>query len=216
MKKTDARSLVKFLSSKESSAKFLDKLKIVYRPYICPFDALLKEIPISASVFDVGCGSGQFALLVAEYRAPKKIKGIEISGALVNNAQKLLNSYSSNIQIVFEKYNGIDIPDDIGEYDYITMIDVAHHIPKKNINRFFYQLHTKMKKNSVLIYKDINAASPLVFANKFHDFIFAGTIGNEISLSNTLQLFKKMNFSIEHFSKQTMFWYPHFTIIAKK
>lgn len=216
MKKTDTKSLVKFLKLKENGAKIVDKLKIVYRPYICPFDALLAEIPLGTCVFDLGCGSGQFALLVAEYRAPKKIKGIEISDALINNAKKLLNSYSSVIQIRFEKYNGTDIPDDIGEYDYVTMIDVAHHIPQKNQMDFFYQLHKKMKKNSVLIYKDINAASPLVYANKFHDFVFSGAIGYEKSLSKTLQQFKKINFSIERFSMQTMFWYPHFTIIAKK
>ena len=216
MKKTDTKSLVKFLKSKEPNAKFVDKLKIIYRPYICPFDELLTEIAPGKSVFDVGCGSGQFALLVAEFCAPKKLKGIEISETLISNAKTLLKPYSSNIEISFEKYNGDDIPDDIASYDYVTMIDVAHHIPKKFQVDFFHQLYAKMGKGSVLIFKDINAASPFVYANKMHDMVFAGEIGNEKSLNTTLELFKKIGFSVERHSKKLMFCYPHFTIIAKK
>ncbi len=216
IEKIKTKTLVNFLKAKDPDAKFVDKLKIVYRPYICPFDDLLMEIEPGKSVFDVGCGSGQFALLIAEFCKPSKIKGIEISEELIKNARELLKDYSASVQIQFEKYKGDDIPLDIAQYDYVTMVDVGHHIPKKLQEDFFAQLYSKMGKGSTFIYKDINAASPLVLANKMHDLVFAREIGNELSASKTRDIFKNMGFSIERTSKKTMFCYPHFTIIAKK
>ena len=35
-----------------------------YRPYICPFEALIEEVPEGASVLDIGCGGGLFLGLV--------------------------------------------------------------------------------------------------------------------------------------------------------
>lgn len=210
------QTLVDFLKKQNPDAKFLDKLKIIYRPYICPFNELLNEIPKNKSVFDIGCGSGQFALLVAEYCSPNKIKGIEIADELVKNANFLLKPYSTNISITFEKFSGDDIPKDISDYDFVTMIDVGHHVPKKIQIDFFKQLYQKMVTGSTLIYKDINADSPFVYANKFHDLLLSSEIGNEMSLKFTLNLFKEIGFEIIKSSSKRMFWYPHFTIIAKK
>lgn len=210
------QTLVDFLKKQNPNAKFLDKLKIIYRPYICPFNELLNEIPKNKSVFDIGCGSGQFALLVAEYCSPNKIKGIEIADELVKNANFLLKPYSTNISITFEKFSGDDIPKDISDYDFVTMIDVGHHVPKKIQIDFFKQLYQKMVTGSILIYKDINADSPFVYANKFHDLLLSSEIGNEMSLKFTLNLFKEIGFEIIKSSSKRMFWYPHFTIIAKK
>jgi len=217
MKKISTSVLVDFLRSKEAAnTKFTDKLKIRYRPYICPFDQLLIQIPTGKSVFDVGCGSGQFALLLAEFREPTRLKGIEISQTLVDNAKALLAPYSSSVFVDFAKYHGDDIPDDIAQYDYVTMIDVAHHIPAKLQHAFFEQLYAKMATGSVLVFKDINASSPFVYANKMHDLLFAGELGNEKSFSYTKELFNKLGLTILSSSKKLMFCYPHFTIIAKK
>ncbi len=213
---TSTEELVKFLKGQNSNAKFLDKLKIVYRPYICPFDELLSKIDAGKSVFDVGCGSGQFLSLVCKFRSPISVKGIEIAKILCDNAQTLLTPYKNDINVSIEKYNGDVIPNDIESYDYITMIDVAHHIPKDLIEPFFNQLFKKMKKGAILIYKDINGASPLVLANKVHDAILAGEIGNELSLKKTSELFTSIGFNTSEITKKRLFWYPHFTIIASK
>lgn len=216
MKTTNTKQLIEFLKAQNPKANFLDKLKIVYRPYICPFNKLLSEVETEKSIFDVGCGSGQFALLLAEYRSPKNITGIEISEKLIQNAKVLLAPYQNNIDINFEKYNGVEIPSSISKCDYVTMIDVGHHIPKKIQKDFFHQLYDKMQKGSTLIYKDIDASSPLVFANKFHDLLLAKEIGNELSATKTKDLFEKIGFKIKKNYKKRLFWYPHFTLIATK
>lgn len=53
-------SILKYLKTKSNNLGFIDKLKVVYRPLICPFDKLLNYIENNDSVFDIGCGSGQF------------------------------------------------------------------------------------------------------------------------------------------------------------
>ena len=216
MNSPQTSQLVQFLSAQNPNAKFLDRLKIVYRPYICPFDELLRLIPKEASVFDIGCGSGQFALLIAEYSAPKKIKGVEIDAKLVTNAHALLAPYTTNTTFHFEQYNGTDIPEDIADYNIVTMIDVGHHIPRHQQVQFFTQLYARMSSGSRLIYKDINASSPLVYMNKLHDLFLAGEIGNELSQHNTKKLFEQIGFTITHESAKRLWWYPHFTLIATK
>ena len=216
MIKPTTPELVTFLSAQNPNAKFLDRLKIVYRPYICPFDELLELIPPQSSVFDVGCGSGQFLLLVANYNEPKKIKGIEISSSLIVNANNLLKTYKDKCEISFEQYTGDDIPEDICNYDMITMIDVGHHIPKKAQLAFFKQLYQKMKPGAQLLYKDIDASSPLVYANKLHDMVLVQEIGNEMSESKTKEMFENLNFHVEYSSKKTLFWYAHFTLLLRK
>ena len=41
---------------------------------------------------DVGCGSGQFLLLLTEFAEPQEVFGIEISDKLIDNAQRLFSS----------------------------------------------------------------------------------------------------------------------------
>lgn len=212
MNKPSTPELVEFLSAQNPNAKFLDRLKIVYRPYICPFDELLLTIKKNASIFDIGCGSGQFLLLAANYNSPKKIKGIEISSDLIENANQLLTPYKKSCEISFEQYNGDVIPDDIAQYDYVTMVDVAHHIPKKVQLNFFKQLHQKMQTGATLVFKDIDASSPLVYANKLHDLILAKEIGDEMSFKAAKTMFEELGFTIKSSHKKTLFWYPHFTL----
>jgi len=219
MTNTNNQTLVSFLKEhfkEREEVKFSDRLKIVYRPYICPFLSLLEEIDHNDVVFDVGCGSGQFALLTAKFAAPKMIYGIEIFDELISNAKALTDSLETETQFGFNKYDGINVPETIGISDKIFMIDVLHHIPKSSQIPFLESLYSKMKIGSKLILKDINAGSILVYANKLHDALFAGELGNEISQHRACQVLEKLGFKIEKVEKKLMFVYPHYTITATK
>ena len=150
------QEIVRFLSSKNSDTGFIDSLKIVYRPYICPFDELLGYVGNSKNVFDIGCGSGQFCALVSEFTNAEVIFGIEVSEKLVSNAHLLNQTIKGNKQIHFEAYNGITIPEEIIKYDVVYLIDVLHHIPVKNQIPFLKEIHSKMGIGSKLILKDID------------------------------------------------------------
>lgn len=210
-----SKELSHYLHNIYSNASKIDKLKIIYRPYICPFTDLINTCRESKSIMDIGCGSGQFLLLLSQYTNATNLGGIEISETLVNNAIELLSSQrKSKFQV--EVFDGINIPDFIREFDTITMIDVFHHIPQNQQKNFISQLYRKMKPGSKFIFKDINASNPLVFMNKVHDTFLGGGPGKEISVNKAKGLFIKNGFKITSITKKTMLWYPHYTIICAK
>ena len=212
----DNRNLVKFLKSNQVEASLVDHLKMVYRPLICPFDELLKLIEDDSRVFDIGCGAGQFCLLVAEYTRAKAIYGIEVSNHLVKNARNLLRKYSQKADIVFEQYDGVHLPGKIAAYNTVFIIDVLHHMPKKQHIELLKNLYEKMAPKSRLIFKDIDAASPLVYANKLHDLFFSSQIGQEMKMSEAQKILKKIGFRILSTSRKRMLYCPHYTMVLVK
>lgn len=208
--------IIKFLTSKIVNAGFIDKLKIKYRPLICPFIDLINYAKNEKSVFDIGCGSGQFCSLIAKYTGVSKIMGIEINKRLVNNANQVNEEFRATKLLKFEVFDGKNIPDEINEYDLIYMIDIYHHIPPAEQEGFMSQLYKKMKPRAKLIFKDINAGSPLVICNKMHDLFFSKEIGNEIPFNKGKEMLTKIGFKINSSFQKTVFVYPHFLIICEK
>ncbi len=209
------RAIIRFLKKTYKGAGFIDSLKIKYRSLICPFISLIKKVQPGEKVGDVGCGSGQFLLLLSEFAQPSYLYGIEISRKLINNAQNLFGNLTGP-KYFFSEYDGKNFPSELGEMDTIFLIDVLHHVPKKSQEDFMKTLAFIMKPGARLILKDINAGSPLVYFNKLHDLIFAREIGNEISIGNAIQLLKANGLTIIEQEKRVMYVYPHYTIVAKK
>jgi 2-polyprenyl-3-methyl-5-hydroxy-6-metoxy-1,4-benzoquinol methylase len=199
-----------------SPPSFVDKLKIRYRPIICPFDTLLSYAKGKKSVFDIGCGSGQFCALVAKTTAAERIMGIEINPRLVQNAGHLSREFKKNKTLIFKLFNGRILPEEIGAYEIVYMIDVFHHIPPAQQTAFMKQLEQKMKPGATLVFKDINAGSPLVLFNKIHDLVFSGECGNEITKFNAIKLLGNIGFDVHASLTKTRFFYPHYFIICSK
>lgn len=210
------KEIIKFLTSTTVNAGFVDKLKIKYRPIICPFNDLINYAATVKSVFDVGCGSGQFCALIAKYTPVDKIKGIEINKRLINNANQVNEQFRNTKALIFEVFDGNIIPNDIVDYDLIYMIDVYHHIPKNIRENFMKQLYVKMKTGAKLMFKDIDATSPFVVCNKLHDLVFAKEIGNEISFKTAKNILTDLGFTIKEEYTKTVFVYPHYFILAQK
>jgi SAM-dependent methyltransferase len=199
------------------SAGVTDTLKIRYRPYICPFDFIIKTASESESVFDIGCGNGQLIFLIDAFSGKKKyLKGIEISDKLVEQAIRIYKENPFHINIKFEKYDGKTLPDDMKEYDLVTMIDVLHHIPADLQEDILRQVFSKMKSGARFLLKDIDADSLLVFFNKAHDLILSGEIGKERSANRVKSILEKTGFRIINCFKQRTLWYPHYFILCEK
>lgn len=213
--KLNNSEIIKFLSSQTSNASFIDSLKIKYRPYVCPFNELISYAQKEQSIFDIGCGSGQFLSLLAQYTKVSKLRGIEIDSGLIANARQI-NKDFKNKEISFRIFNGIKIPDEIKEYDLIYMIDVYHHIPVKIREDFIKQVFLKMRPGSKLLFKDIDAASPFLPFNKLHDLVFAKEYSHEISFSKAVKLIESLGFEIKEARTKQVLLYPHYFILAKK
>lgn len=216
MMKIKRNDIVNFLNLNFDSIGFVDRLKIRYRPYVCPLDDLLSMASGYRSVYDIGCGNGQFVLLLAEFTDVFDLKGIEISDRLVNNARYLSEVKLPNKKINFAKFDGFNIPEDITNFDLIYLVDVLHHIPKNLRYGFINNLYNSMRVGSKLIVKDINAGSPLVMFNKIHDLIFSREIGNELSLTSAIMIFEKAGFFVESFRTRRTFVYPHYFLTLTK
>lgn len=208
--------IVTFLSSTTANATFLQKLKIKYRPFVCPFDELIDYANPRDSVYDIGCGSGQFAALIANFTDVNTIKGIEIDKHLVRNATQINKRFSKDKAISFSHFSGSNIPKDIEKYDLIYMIDVYHHIPRDIREDFMRQIYEKMKPGARLMFKDINAGSPFIPFNKVHDLVFAQEMPHEISFYNAIQLLTSLGFKIVEARTKQVFVYPHYFILAQK
>jgi len=208
-------AIIRFLKERYNSTGFIDHLKIKYRSLIGPFKGLIKMVEPGEKAGDIGCGSGQFLLLLSNFTKASHLYGLEITPRLVDNAKKLFSSqppgtYSFNI------FDGINFPDEVKDLDVIFLIDVLHHIPKKKQIPFLKNLSLAMKPGSRMVLKDINAASPFVFFNKLHDLVFALEIGNEIRMEAAKKILEDNGLEIIEQHKRTMYVYPHYTIVAKK
>lgn len=210
------KEIINFLIKKTADTGFVNKLKIRYRPLICPFDKLLTYVNPEDKVFDIGCGSGQFISLMARFSSASEFYGIEISEELIRNAIEVNREFASTKNIEFSYFDGRNIPSNISSYNKIFMIDVLHHIPRKQLGSFLNGLYEKMSPGSELILKDIDRKSPLVLFNKIHDLVFSGEVGNEISSADCADLLKKTGFKItENFGVRT-FVYPHYFVLCRK
>ncbi len=208
-------AIIHFLKEKYKGAGFVDSLKIKYRSLICPFISLIQMVQPGDKVGDIGCGSGQFLLLLSKFTKPSLLYGIEIADRLVNNANRLFSDQPAG-GYSFSTYDGIVFPGKLGEMDLVFLIDVLHHVPEKNQAAFIGGIAKMLKPGARLVLKDINAASPLVYFNKLHDLIFAREIGHELKMAHAIQLLEENGLQIVQQDKRTMYVYPHYTIVAKK
>lgn len=209
------KDLLRFLQSLQFSSSLFDRLKVYYRPIICPFVELIQLAKQGEKIGDIGCGSGQFCLLLDHFAKPGFIYGIEITDRLVNNAHQLFSKYSKT-PYKFEPYDGVVFPDTVSEMDVLFLNDVLHHVPPSHQEQFVKDLFAKMKPGARLIVKDIDGASALVYFNKLHDTIFAGERGNERSVAEVTKWLEQSGAAIIQSTKKRMYVYPHYTIVAAK
>lgn len=210
------REIIAFLKETKFSAGLFDTLKIKYRTYICPFIDLIEKVRPGDRVADIGCGSGQFLLLVSRFGArPESLFGIEITERLIDNAKALFSNHTS-IKTTFQTFDGIHFPRELSEMDILFLIDVVHHVPVQQQESFIANLCALMKPGARLVFKDINASSPLVYCNKMHDLIFAGEVGHELKMEKARTLLEANGMEIIEQKKQRMYVYPHYTLVAQK
>ena len=208
--------IIAYLKTFNPAGTFIDKLKIRYRPLVCPFQELFAQVNDGDRVADVGCGSGQFALMLNRFAKPKSLFGIEISERLVANANQLFSDLNPPVEHKFSLYDGIQFPSEISLCNLVFLIDVLHHVPAESQQIFLNNLFKVMSPGSRLILKDIDGGSPLVVFNKIHDLVFAGEIGKERSLKSASGMAAKAGFGIlGNFTKRTAV-YPHYFLILEK
>jgi 2-polyprenyl-3-methyl-5-hydroxy-6-metoxy-1,4-benzoquinol methylase len=204
-----------YLRSITLSVGFLDRLKIRYRPLSFPFPGLISLVRPGERVGDIGCGSGQFCLLLARFAAPSFIYGIEIRQRLVDNARRLLELHR-DVPHRVELYDGELFPDEVGTLDVVFLNDVLHHIPRESQEGFIRRLAARLKPGARLVVKEINGAGLLVYWNKLHDLLFAGEVGHELPRTTTSAWLVDCGLELVNSTMQRMITYDHYTVVGLK
>ncbi len=192
------------------------RAKTVYRPLICPFDELLPHVPLHSQVLDIGCGGGAWMSLIAGFREPSRLDGMDPDTVAADEARLLLGKVSPRCPWSVTTGDLHSFARPVSEYDVVTMVDVLHHIPPAMQWSTLAELHHSMKPGALLILKDIDRASPLVLFNKLHDLLLAGEIGFERSADAAASELARLQFEVTAKSHRRLWWYPHYTIVARR
>jgi 2-polyprenyl-3-methyl-5-hydroxy-6-metoxy-1,4-benzoquinol methylase len=177
---------------------------------------LVSFVKDGEKVGDVGCGSGQFARVLAVSQKPAAILGLEIDAGLIANARKMIEG-TSNIPATFDVFDGERFPDELADLDVIFLNDVLHHIGTCKQQTFLRQLVQKLRGGARLVLKDIDADSLLVVFNKLHDKLLSGDGGgNEIGCCRAIEMLGSVGLEVISVVRERRWWYPHYIVECRK
>lgn len=177
---------------------------------------MLNLIP-NQQILDIGCGIGTFLQLLAEYRAPQSLAGIETDASLLETSRIVLSQSRLSEPARLEPYDGVNLPEWIREYKYVFLVDVLHHIPLSHHGPFLSGLFDRLQSGTTLIIKDMNADQRFwVLFNKMHDLLISRTATHERGMTQLRETMSHMGFRIRKVITQRLYVYPHFTIVCEK
>ncbi len=114
-----------------------------------PFDALMKHIPDSGFIVDLGCGYGIFANLLGLTSGKRKILGVDLDTFKIGHAPKGI----SNVEFRNADITKIEIP----PADCILLIHVLHHLDSYEQQKPLVEAClTKLKFGGKLIIAEID------------------------------------------------------------
>lgn len=187
-----------------------------WRPYICPYHRLLELIPQNAQVLDVGCGAGLFLGLLAATGRIAGGLGFDNSGTAIALAQAMTTQLQEEHGLQFVRLEAT-APLPNGLFDVISMIDVLHHIPRRNQNLVFNQVAAHVPPGKHLLYKDM-AARPCwrAGANRLHDLVFARQWIYYVPLELILEWSEAAGLVLIKQQVLDMLWYRHELLLFQR
>lgn len=147
-----------------------------WRPYICPFEALIGHVQDGARVLDVGCGSGLLLGLAASHGAKFEGIGFDTSRQGIDLATRMARRSATtapDAKLSFERL-AIGDPWPPGTFDVVFLVDVLHHVGPQHQNAFFHQVLSKVGPEGTLVYKDMcRRPRWRAHANRLQDLVIA-------------------------------------------
>ncbi len=143
------------------------------RPFICPFDDLIRWIPAKGRMLDIGCGAGLFLGLAGRSRHELRAIGFDADASAIAAAQTMARRYFPNGRIAFQ-HSAVGDPWPDGPFELVSMIDVLHHIPPPAQRDAIADAYSHVAPDGLFLYKDM-ADKPYFSAwwNRLHDIVVA-------------------------------------------
>ena len=160
------------LNSAYTAAPLMHRALVAARPYICPFEPVLAEVPSGQEILDVGCGVGALLTALALQGKVKSGVGVDINPKSIEVANRVARSIAMP-QLSFQVADSAGVLPGL-EYDVVTLIDVMHHIPPLVQRQFFMNCAERVRPGGLLVYKDM-ADEPIFYNlfNRLHDLVLA-------------------------------------------
>ncbi len=190
-----------------------------YRPRICPFQPLLEQLHPGMRLLDIGCGSGLFAGLAAILRGPLDIFGVDVSRGAIEAARRM--AQQDEVAASGSRVNFLAVEDTGGWprelFDAVSMIDVLHHVPRREQRGFVLEAYSRVKPGGRLLYKDMVSA-PLwrVAANQMHDLVLARQWVRTAPLDEVRRWLETAGARILGTSRENRLWYGHEFLFAER
>ena len=201
------------LRSAASHLTGLEKIKTIYRPFICPIHEALALLPEQQKLYDIGCGNGSFLYLCQQFRQATAIAGHDASPR-VTVAHTLLNkAQADNIRFISKAER---MPD-LSAYDYVYVIDVLHHIPNKDKNNCLKSIVDSMSLCAKLVILDINGNHLLGrLINQLHDLILVQEWVQPSKPSTIINNLQQQGMQLESYKRFRSLWYFHYLLVFSK
>ncbi len=141
------KQLLELISQFPSSK---DKLKVLLRWYICPFDSMEVYLPKKGLIIDVGCGEGILALFVARKSTKREVIGIDIDPKKITIAQ---NAAQKANNLHFKVMNVLNWNRKV---DGLVLSDALHHLTPAHQDILFNKIKNITNKDAIVVIKEIN------------------------------------------------------------
>ncbi|MBI2559304.1 class I SAM-dependent methyltransferase [Candidatus Woesearchaeota archaeon] len=194
------------------------KIYVLLRYVLLPFKCIEPYLPKRGFIVDLGSGYGSYDIYFALREPKRKIIGLE----LIKSRVKIAKQASKGIRNVKFKPQDFTKDSEIKSADAICMLDFLHHVPYRTQDAVLSECFKKLRKNGVLIIKDIAEKPRWKFLyNYVHDKIM--TKNDKLYFLRTGELTQKLNnirFKVVH-GPLIMKTYPlnpipHYIIICRK
>ncbi len=118
------------------------------RILISDLEFIERQVPVSGTIVDLGCGHGLFANLMALRSPERRVIGIDPSAGKIELARGTIGDRSN---IDFIRAGIFDCG--ISECDAITIVDVLYLLPRQEQKRVLVECRRKLRPGGVLVWK---------------------------------------------------------------
>ncbi|MHC5002338.1 MAG: class I SAM-dependent methyltransferase [Planctomycetota bacterium] len=197
------------------SGPLVTRLLQHWRPWICPFELLLEQVPAGATVLDIGCGGGLFlGLLAAEGRIRGGV-GFDASESAIRTARAMAAGQAPGL-LRFERLD-VGAPWPEGPFDVVALIDVMHHVPTDARRDLIRGAAARIAPGGRLIYKDMcRRPRWRAFANKAHDLLLAGQWVDAEPLEHVRRWLADAGLDVGAGRRVNRLWYGHDLLVAER
>ena len=181
-----------------------------YRPFICPFEKLIVEVPECAKILDIGCGGGLLLGLLAAAGLRPDGTGFDVSRPAIALAQRMAAASDlAGARLDFRRLDA-DAPWPGGDFDVVSMIDVIHHVRPSEQEKAIRRACGKVRPGGLFLYKDM-VERPLwrAVANRLHDLVLARQWIHYVPVRDVEHWAANEGLVVERSELINRWWYGH-------